>query len=292
MWPGVKSWGWRNSVAHVAEALLPCWSWFHETNATTNCGFYVMDDFKEPHPWGKQLMDRMGCKVKHTNFGHKWKNQILNEFENIQVWREFPFQEGYWFESRSEIESLKRLVLPNESLEIHDKDMWSLQVGIVNRTGTRQIESLTGIRNGIEDALKPRVSTSISIQNLDNLTLEEQAQWFATKHIIVAAHGAGLTNCVFIQPKTTVISLYPMDFYFFGYFESLIDKTGGINMDWYAGDKATARDVHKEMSITEREIAKRVISFDPPAQDIVSLVVEASERYIDDVRRYSESSLT
>jgi len=50
MWPGVKSWGWQKNVAHFAEALLPCWSWFAQTNSTFNCGIYVMDKLQQPHP--------------------------------------------------------------------------------------------------------------------------------------------------------------------------------------------------------------------------------------------------
>jgi len=173
-------------------------------------------------------------------------------------------------------------VLPSDgSLMLADNQVATLaQIGIVNRTGTRQIQNLSGIRDAIEEALKDKMSVSISVQTLDGLTLQQQAQWFATKNIIiVAAHGAGLTNSLLIQPNTTVISLYPQDFYFIGYFESLITKLGGINVDWYAGDKATARDVHTEMTTNERERAKKVTSFEVSVDKIVSLVVKASERY-------------
>lgn len=50
-------------------------------------------------------------------------------------------------------------------------------------------------------------------------------------------------------------------------------------MDWYEGDKRKARDVHKEMTITERETAKKIESFDVNVHDIASMVVKASERY-------------
>ena len=72
MWPGVKSWGWRHSVAHVAEALLPCWSWFVRRNTTKNCGFYIIDNLQQPHAWGKQLMENIQCEIKYSYVPQEW----------------------------------------------------------------------------------------------------------------------------------------------------------------------------------------------------------------------------
>ncbi|WP_159788133.1 glycosyltransferase 61 family protein [Sodalinema gerasimenkoae] len=43
---------------------------------------------------------------------------------------------------------------------------------------------------------------------LEDYSVTEQAQLFANAEIIVAPHGAGLTNLVFCQPETTVIELF------------------------------------------------------------------------------------
>lgn len=50
-------------------------------------------------------------------------------------------------------------------------------------------------------------------------------------------------------------------------------------MDWYAGDKTKARDVHTAMTKNERERAKKVKSFNVSVEDITALVVESAERY-------------
>ena len=114
-------------------------------------------------------------------------------------------------------------------------------------------------------------------------SFRRKSQELQSRHIIVAAHGAGLTNCSFLQPNATVISLYPRNFYFVGYFESLITQVGGHNLDWYEGDKALARNVHAEMSTSEREAAKKIASFHVSVDDIASLLLEACERYINAV---------
>lgn len=47
-----------------------------------------------------------------------------------------------------------------------------------------------------------------SVITLDEYTVREQAQLFANAEVIVAPHGAALTNLVFCQPKTTVLELF------------------------------------------------------------------------------------
>lgn len=43
---------------------------------------------------------------------------------------------------------------------------------------------------------------------LENLSVQEQAIYLATSEIIIAPHGAGLTNLVFCHPKTKVIEIF------------------------------------------------------------------------------------
>lgn len=299
MWPGVKSWGWRKSVAHVAEALLPCWSWFVDNNATENCGFYIIHNLQQPHVWGKQLMENMKCEIKYSNVPQKWNmtmTSILERDATVSEWKEILFREEYWFENRQDVDLLQKIVLANnasdKSLTLRQEPR-VLQIGIVNRTGTRKIANLPELRDSIEEALSSKgISFSLSVQSLDGLTLQQQAAWFASKRIIVAAHGAGLTNSIFLQPNATVISLYPENFYFVGYFESLVTKVGGHNIDWYAGEKATARNVHAEMSTNEREAAKKIASFEVSVSDIVNLVLGALKRYMDVIESSKESEST
>jgi hypothetical protein len=77
-----------------------------------------------------------------------------------------------------------------------------------------------------------------------------------------------------------------------GYFESLVTKVGGHNIDWYAGEKATARNVHAEMSTNEREAAKKIASFEVSVSDIVNLVLGALKRYMDVIESSKESEST
>ena len=47
-----------------------------------------------------------------------------------------------------------------------------------------------------------------TVVTLDEYSVREQAQLFANAEVIVAPHGAALTNLLFCQPKTTVLELF------------------------------------------------------------------------------------
>jgi hypothetical protein len=288
MWPGTnvgkRVWGWSQSVAHTAESLFPCWSYFVRNGATSSCGFVLMKglDHKPPILWAKSLMDAMNCSVIRA----PTMQNISLLPSSIMTVKEFPFQEEFWFQTRKDAEALRNLVLPNPEDQAMDSS--KLNVGIVLRSKTRQFRNVTALYDGLQARLGKNDTTAIfSLVDMKNLSLKEQAHWFATKHIIIAAHGAALTNAIFIQPGTTIAHLYPLHYYFRGYFESLATKAGGINLDWYAGNKSEAKDVHKETSAARREGAKKRRYLEPPVwtrplaaiDEIVDIVAPAAERY-------------
>jgi hypothetical protein len=50
---------------------------------------------------------------------------------------------------------------------------------------------------------------NFSIVQMDNKTIEEQAKVFSSSEIIIAPHGAALTNLLFVSPGTIVIEFFP-----------------------------------------------------------------------------------
>lgn len=86
---------------------------------------------------------------------------------------------------------------------------------------------------------------------------------------------ARLVNTIFIRPNTTVIILYMPSYYVPGVFESLIEKAGGVAMDWHQkGDPLVPdpKKLHRSAKIKAME-TKYV---NPPVQEIVSLVKKAA----------------
>jgi capsular polysaccharide biosynthesis protein len=57
----------------------------------------------------------------------------------------------------------------------------------------------------VDDVLRPR---GFDVVYLERLSLREQAEMLSASRVIVAAHGAGLTNLMFCSPKACVLELF------------------------------------------------------------------------------------
>jgi hypothetical protein len=144
-------------------------------------------------------------------------------------------------------------------------------VEIAQRVHKRIIQNVDNITAALKEAGFPIVH----VQEMNDLTLAEQASWFASHDIILAVHGGALVNALFIRPKTTVITLYlPCYYYVPGVFESLIAKAGGVAMEWHQqGDSLENPDkLHRSFKTKATEIKY----LNPPVQEIVSLVKKAA----------------
>ena len=56
---------------------------------------------------------------------------------------------------------------------------------------------------------------------LETLSIQEQMKYFDTATIVIAQHGAGLTNCLWMRPNTILIELNNDNFYYFRHFRYL-----------------------------------------------------------------------
>jgi capsular polysaccharide biosynthesis protein len=70
--------------------------------------------------------------------------------------------------------------------------------------------------DGVIELLK---AYGVDILVLTSLSIWEQAQKFHGASIVVAAHGAGLTNLVYCQPGTKVLELFPSNYVRHGYYD-------------------------------------------------------------------------
>ena len=107
---------------------------------------------------------------------------------------------------------LRRNLVSDEFISYHKSYQGSerpLQIGLIERTKKRVILNLHDIAKGLSKAIPNSNVTVISFD--EGPTLQKQAEWWATKDVIIAAHGAGVMNSVFITPKTIVLQLYPRE---------------------------------------------------------------------------------
>jgi hypothetical protein len=225
---------------HAAESLLPCWSWWRRTNAVDHCGIILMDGFNLPiDSWHHQLIvTNLNCKVKI--FGEYYKN--LNRTHPLgdnaiyhtvsTYWKNPRFGRINYIEKAEDAWALRRRFISDaEIIRIKQNESGVLQIGILQRLRSRTITNLDDIANLLKQDIP---DANITMVTDLPASLKEQVTWFATKDIIIGAHGAAMMNCLFILPKTIVMQLYPEN-YFFQSLEPLIETVGGIALDWYYG---------------------------------------------------------
>ena len=101
---------------------------------------------------------------------------------------------------------LQRRFVSEETIKEKKGDGKPLQIGILQHSGTRVIDNLKDLVDPLQRALPENIITYSEFQYKK---VKDQEEWFATKVVIIGAHGAAMTNSVFITPKAVVMQMYP-----------------------------------------------------------------------------------
>jgi hypothetical protein len=145
-----------------------------------------------------------------------------------------------------------------------------LQIGLLQREGRRVITNLHEIREALRVALP---YAEIHTSTLDYPLIRDQALWFATKNIIIGAHGAGLTNALFITKGTIVLQIWP-DNWFWQSLDPLIEQSGGIALDWYPCGKHPVV-TFETAKRTGAQNFGRESNITPPVEEVVDRILMA-----------------
>lgn len=272
---------------HSLEILLPCWSYFMDhsnTLSNRNCGFYIASDKIVPGAWTQQLLDKMGCEIKYRDFSSEVKNDphqlpdingkvaILNQDDqyvpNLFLLRPRHNYFRYIYH-QEHAHSLRRLFISDEEISRIKGNGKPVQIGMIQRTTSRRIGNFEEIHQALQKAIPDAIITATEF-HYD--TVEEQARWFATKDVIIGAHGAAFANSVFITPGTIVMQCYPPG-YFWPSLEPLIEQVGGYAIQWFEKGK----DPHVVASTIDREkfheAGQGLTPFSPPVDEIVNPIL-------------------
>ena len=196
---------WRHSVRtvrrhfehfpHSLEILLPCWSYFREREATENCGI-ILFGFKELGSWQSEFVrDGMGCDVfisKNEEYDTKTGELIVNNtvipdgtyyLPNLYLQRP-RFGHIQYLDDRRDAHALRKKFVSDEYIESLKGEGKPLQIGMIQRPKSRRIANLEQIKAALQ---KDIPGANISITDFNYPTVKEQAEWFATKDVIIAA---------------------------------------------------------------------------------------------------------
>lgn len=248
---------------HTAETLLPCWSYFYEKQVHDRCGVHLNLGRHIVSPWIRELIeDVMKCKLLDEG---KPPRRDVQYIPNLYLMRP-RFEYIRFLNDPEHAHALRRNIISDDQIfEVKGGDK-PLQIGIIQRPDSRRVDNLEDIRDALQIALPDAV---VDMTDFNFTTLKEQAWYFASKDVIVGPHGAAFTNAVFITPKTIVLQMYPSGYYF-QFFESLIEQSGGIALDWHnktAGNPYMVYKNHHNSDIPKKS------HFLVPPEDIVERVM-------------------
>jgi Glycosyltransferase 61 len=267
---------------HASQALLPCWSWFQRMResggSNMSCGFYVKPDLKVSR-WPAELIKLMGCSVTYeqppfTGSGKKKNKTMILHYDEVAgrglTWFEKP-EDAAVLRSRL----LDRLELNSTWRHLSSAEQHHQQtITIVNRKGTRRLVNVDNITSALREAYPSALIQTLYME--DMAPMEQFALW-SQQSIVIAPHGAGLTNSMFLPPgnASAVIEIFPRHYFAHGMFGSLLRSCGIRRYGYYDNESDPAADWKVYGSTREQRRFYRSVDLEPPVDDILGLVRKA-----------------
>jgi hypothetical protein len=251
---------------HASQVLLPCWSYFcrvraREQNPNLRCGFWLNSSKLRMSPgWVEGLVIAMNCSVV---------NGTVSQLDLTSHHRLKPrAEQKQWFQHQEDAVALRTrtvgLLTPNDLPRI----------GLVQRASRKQrsnrrIHNLDAIQASIEEAFP---NASIETTFMDGMSFSEQAEWWSSKDVVVAAHGASMNNVIFMRDNASVVELYPEHYYPIGMYRSLSKSTGVSHYGYYNGVANPYEDYQQHRKTVADRDRYRNVDLEPPPQDVLKLV--------------------
>jgi hypothetical protein len=245
-----------------------------EQEATENCGYFFHSQF-EISSWPKELIDTMGCEIKISKYSTDFQPDGLvttlpkNDIQyipNLYLLR--PRLEYIrYLNDASHAHALRRKFISDAYILSRKGPGKNLQIGMIQRETSRRIGNFDEIKDALQRAIP---SADIITTDFQFNSVKGQAEWFATKDVIIAAHGAALTNSIFITQGTIVMQLYPPG-YFWQSLDPLIEQSGGFAIQWY--EKGTNPSVVSATLDREQFDKAGKATFSPPVDEVIKPIL-------------------
>jgi hypothetical protein len=274
---------------HTAEHLLPCWSYFlrvreqhskptTSTSATTTtepgsiqCGFWL--DSRKLHippGWAEDLVASMDCVVTSTR---PEKDEFMYRPPHRATESALS-----WFQYPADAASLREKI-GRGNIDVDASRCTKLRIGLVQRRGSRKILNLHAVETSLQNAYSSNNSSTsnscIETVYMEDMTFQQQANWWSRQDVVVIAHGAGVTNVMFMQENASLVEIYPEHYYPLSMFTTLCQSVGVSHFGWYNGVADPAADYLEHGGTRKGREHYRGVDLTPPVEEIVKLVQKA-----------------
>lgn len=279
--------------AHTAQIIYPCWSYIDQHQRQNQCGnakcsFLLSSSLNknvlemEHGHLGSKLMHAMNCTLQ-VGEEVELRSGVYGKVNSSNIFIKRGFETGIsedviWFlKMKEDAHDLRDKFISlysgeerkNEILQEALSTSTKLRIGLLNRKKSRGILNMKKIKLRLHQTYP---EADIDSTYFEGTSFEYQAEWFATKDVIFAPHGAALIWSAFIQSETIVIQAYPPKYYPNRYFEPLINISGGYSYDWHLGD----RPFLDYMENIEQRKINRAKSFSVPVDEVIDIFLNAT----------------
>lgn len=213
---------------HALQSLAPCWSFFcrvrEERGAHVPCGIYIQYpprfQWDRMSSWTRQLVERMGCQVVVQSQEDTVVGDVIVD-SDVQYRPPDQHVNTYqFFEKKEHAQQLQLQVLGDKVDTNPEMKKGGIQIGLLQRIrnhpnqASRIFLNLSDIRSHLQATFP---EATLVETDMSNFSLPEQALWWRQNDVVVAAHGAAMTNCIFLrnhdESAATVIEVYPDGFH-------------------------------------------------------------------------------
>jgi Glycosyltransferase 61 len=266
------------NLYHVAQSLLPCWSFFQRVKEAwpeATCTFWLSSQaLQRPREWQLKLIESMNCSLTQANptsvngntlVHYNDKNVCPGQYCTIHI-EPNPVADHEprydFFERPEDAIALRKQVLG----DVANNETNRLKIGLVDRRSNQKVLNIQEIESEI---FFP--NAAIELMFMEDMHFEEQARWWSEQNVVVGAHGAAYTNMIFmpVERGAAIVQIFPHDYYPIYFFQSLANTTGVHAYFWADSDDPLGNNA-KPKKQKLRAIKKNNIN--PPVDDITSLV--------------------
>jgi hypothetical protein len=285
-----------SNIAHTCEIIISCWNWFqsHEKinsrdclscltipmdSNFTDCGFYfgnltiwkMIEPLKQKDGWISLFIQHMNCVLSDL---HPSRQDVTWHRPDISL-RFDDFKIAEKLQNRI-LRSVSNFY--NNSFDLDETTLitrrrkHSFRIGLIDRKGSRIIQNMKNIQKEME-YLYP--SGHYEMVCMEDLSPVEQWLFWASKDIILVAHGQAEANAIFLRANSSIIEIFPPHYYpqFYG---TLFDSIG-IHHFPYFNEIPNWIEDHSEHSktIQNRSFYRGVKFMNPNVSSIMVLFEQA-----------------
>mmetsp|Transcript_131803 Transcript_131803/g.381188 ORF Transcript_131803/g.381188 Transcript_131803/m.381188 type:complete len:359 (-) Transcript_131803:219-1295(-) len=214
-------------MPYTVDWVAGCWSWLESHNQTSGQAQVAVGLDRNIY---QNFLVRPQSAQWNLDFFQALKIPVMmlrDSPKDRPVYFSRPEGREPWFGNSQSCYSMRERLW--ESLNVQPSDDKDVHIGLVEQKSKRFILDSTTLTQDLAQKF-PNATVSFRIFEED-VSLADQASWFAQQDIVVMAHGAATTNLMFMRPDTQILELFPRNF-FTERFQILAAQCG-VHHDWY-----------------------------------------------------------